>query len=146
MKECTGGSYLVMEITKLVTSDKPLIDIGYQYNYRKFPGFIATEGAGSTEPGDPYLSCFSDIYSNVSVRPVSHTYFLGGNFNACNSIDNHNSMWQSDLAIDKYWATQSVHFRLATKVVLGMGITEGKILFCHDISEESVDKKISTRE
>ena len=28
--------------------------------------FITTKGSGITEPGDTYLSCFPDIYSNVS--------------------------------------------------------------------------------
>ena len=41
--------------------------------------------------------------------------------------------------------TQSGYFRLATNVVLGMGIIDGKLLFCHGISEGSVDKEISTR-
>ena len=39
--------------------------IGYKWNSRKVRGFIANEGGGSTEPGDPYLSHFPDIYSNV---------------------------------------------------------------------------------
>ena len=42
--------------------------------------------------------------------------------------------------------THSGYFRLATTVALGIGITDGKILFCRGISEGSVDKKISTRE
>ena len=42
--------------------------------------------------------------------------------------------------------TQSVYFRLATTVALGRGITDGKLPLCHRISEESVGKKISTRE
>ena len=44
--------------------------IVYKCSSRKVLGYIDTEGAGSTEPGDPYLSHFPDIYSNVSVRPV----------------------------------------------------------------------------
>ena len=55
-------------------------------------------------------------------------------------------MHQSDLVLEKYWVTHSSYFRLATTVALGMGITDGKLLFCHGISEESVDKKISMRE
>ena len=43
-------------------------------------------------------------------------------------------MRQSDLAIEKYWVTQSVHFRLATTVALGMGITYGKLLYCHGVA------------
>ena len=55
-------------------------------------------------------------------------------------------MWKSDLEIDKYWVTHSGYFRLATTVELSMEIIDGELLFCHGISEESVDKKISTRD
>ena len=54
-------------------------------------------------------------------------------------------MQESDIEIDKYLITQSGYFRLATTVVLGMGITDEELLFCHGISEGSVDKEISTR-
>ena len=40
------------------------MDIGNKYSYRKDLGFIATEGAGSTYPGDPYLYRFPENYSN----------------------------------------------------------------------------------
>ena len=82
-----------------------LLANGYKYNYRKIVGFIATKGAGSTEPGDPYLSRFPDIYSNVSVRPVVFPHLLGRYFNACNEIDNRNRMRKSDLLVDKYSVT-----------------------------------------
>ena len=70
MKDCTVGSYIVMKITPIVYGGRPIITNGYKYNSRKVLGFIATKGDGSTEPGDPYLSCFPDIYSNVSVSPL----------------------------------------------------------------------------
>ena len=54
-------------------------------------------------------------------------------------------MQQSDLVLDKYWVTQSGYFRLATTVALGVSITDEKFIFCHGISEWSVDKKNSTR-
>ena len=49
-------------------------------------------------------------------------------------------MRQSDIALDKCCVTQSGYFRLVTTVTLGMCITDGKLLFCLGISEESVDK------
>ena len=55
-------------------------------------------------------------------------------------------MQKSDLVLEKYWVTRSGYFRLATTVALGMGISYGKLLLCHGISEESEDKKITTRE
>ena len=55
-------------------------------------------------------------------------------------IDNHNRIQQYDLVIEKYWVTYGGYFILATTVELGFGITGGKLLFCHGISEESADK------
>ena len=124
-------AYLVMKSNPIVPSVRPLLDIGYKYSSRKVLGFIATEGAGSTEPGDPYLSLFPDIYSNVSVLPVVCPHLLGRYFNACNAIYNHNRMRQYDLLLDKYWVTQSGYFRLAPTMALGVGITDGKLLYCH---------------
>ena len=144
MKDWLGGSYLVMKSTPRVPVGRPLMDIGYNYNSRKVLGCISTEGAGSTEPGDPYLSRFPDIYSNIYVRLVVRTHLIGRYFNACNTIYNHNRMRQSDLFLEKYWLTQSGYFRLATTVALGMGITDGKLLYCHGVAEGNEDKKIST--
>ena len=96
-----GGSYLDLKSTPRVTCGIPLLVIGNKYNYRKVIVFIATEGGGNTEPGDPYLSCFPEIYSNVSVFPVVFPHLLGRYFNSYNTIDNQNMMWQSNLALDK---------------------------------------------
>ena len=56
-----------MKITQIFPGGRPLLAIGYKYNSRKVLGFIATEGYGSTEPGNTYLSRFPDIYSNVYI-------------------------------------------------------------------------------
>ena len=97
IKDLPGGSYLVMKSTPKFPGDIPLISIGDKYNSSKVLVFIATEGAGSAEPGNPYLSHFPDIYSNISVQHFFHPCLLGRYFNACNAIYNHNSMSQSDL-------------------------------------------------
>ena len=86
MKDWPGGSYIILNSTPIFPGEIPLLAIGYKYNYRKVLGFISTEGAGSTEPGDPYLSRFPDIYLNVSVRPVVRPHLLGRYLNACNAI------------------------------------------------------------
>ena len=57
-------------------------------------------------------------------------------FNDFNAIDNHNSMLQSNLELEKYWVTQIGHFILGTTVALGMGITDANLPFCHGISEK----------
>ena len=139
MKYWPGGSYLFMEINTRVPGVRPLITIVYKYNSRKVLGFIANDEAGSNEPGDHYLSNLPDIYSNVSFIPIVCTHFIGSYLNACNAIDNNNRIHKSDLALDKYWVTQNGYFRLATTVKLGMGNTDGSILFCHGVSEGSVD-------
>ena len=55
-------------------------------------------------------------------------------------------MRQSDTELEKYWVTHIGYFRLATTVALGMGITDGKLLYCHGVTEGNKDKKISTLE
>ena len=67
-------------------------------------------------------------------------------FNACKAIDNQNRMLQSDLALEKYWVTQSGYVRLVTTMVLDMGIAYGKLLYCQGVAEGNVDKKISRLE
>ena len=77
--------------------------------------------------------------------PVVRPQFLGRHSNACNSIVNKNSIHQSDIELYKYWVKHSGYFRPATTAKLGTGITDGKLLLCHVISKENVDKTISTK-
>ena len=81
-----GRVYLVTKSTPRVPVVRPLLAIGYKYNYRKVLVFIAAEGAGSNEPVYPYLYSFTDIYYNVSVRPVANPHLLDRYFNSCNAI------------------------------------------------------------
>ena len=146
MKDWPVGSYLVMNSTTRVPVGRPLLVIGYKYNSSKVLGFISTEGAGIITPGDTYLSHFPHIYFNISVHPVVRPHVLGRYFNAYNAIDNQNRMRQSDLALDKYWVTQSGYFRLATTVAFGMDIIDGNLLYCHGFAEVNMDRKFSTLE
>ena len=90
-KYCLGGSNIVLKINPRVTGDRPLMSIVYKYNYGKVLGFISTEGSGSTEPGDPYLSRFPGSYYNVSILPVFFPHLLVSSFNAFNAIYNHST-------------------------------------------------------
>ena len=54
-RDCPGGSYIVLNISPRVHGNRPLMAIGYKYNFRNVLGFIATEGAGSNEPAGHYL-------------------------------------------------------------------------------------------
>ena len=55
-------------------------------------------------------------------------------------------MRQSDLVLVKFWVTHIEYFKLATTVALIIGITYGNLLLYHEISEGSMENKISTRE
>ena len=142
MKYCPVGSYIFLKNNPIVTGDRTPMSIGYRYNSSKFLGYIATEGSGSNEPVDTYLSHFPEIFCDVSNRSIVRPRFLGSYFNACCSIDNQNNMSKYDIVLENYWVTQSGYFILATKVAFGMGITDGKLLLYHGISEGSVDNKI----
>ena len=37
MKDCPGGSYIVMNSTPIFPGERPLLDIEYKYNSRKVP-------------------------------------------------------------------------------------------------------------
>ena len=74
MRVLGGGSYIVMNSTPRVLGGRPLLEIGYKYNYRKVIVFTANEGYGITEPDDPSLYRFPDIYSNFSGCPVFLTF------------------------------------------------------------------------
>ena len=51
MSDWPGGSHIVLET---VCDEVPLLAVGYKYNKRKVLCFIATKGAGHTEPGVSY--------------------------------------------------------------------------------------------
>ena len=55
-------------------------------------------------------------------------------------------MQKFELALDKYLVTQSGYFWLATAMESVMGITDENFPFCHSISEQIMDKNISTRD
>ena len=145
MKECPRGFYLVRKSTPRVPGDISRVAILYGYISQKVLGFDAVEGGRSNELGVPYFSCYPENYSIVSICPVLCHHFIGSNFSACNTIYNYNRMRQSDVALEKYWETQSVYFRIADTVALGMGIKDGRILLCHIISQQSKYNNISMR-
>ena len=104
--------------------------------------YISTEGGSSTYPGCGHLSHFPNTYFNFYIRPVVCTHILCRYFNFCNTIDQHNTMWEFSLVLDKYWVAQSGNFRLTTTVALGMGIIYGKLLYCHGVAEGNMDRNI----
>ena len=70
MRLFPGGTWIVMEgFAK--KEEVPLVCIGYKYDVKKVLVFITTKGAGSTQPGEPYLAKFADKYGNVCTREVA---------------------------------------------------------------------------
>ena len=55
----------------MVPRDRPIISIGYKYNLQKVIYFIVKDNAGITKIGIPYLSNYSEQFTNVPIFPVS---------------------------------------------------------------------------
>ena len=70
-KDWNGGSYLVLRSKPMVPGNRPLIDIGYKYNAQKVLSFIVIYNTGITQKGLPYLSKYSDKFTNIAIRPVA---------------------------------------------------------------------------
>ena len=59
-----------MNSTPRFSGEITLLANGYKYNSRKVLGYIATEGNGSTEPGDPYLFRFPENFQIILFAPL----------------------------------------------------------------------------
>ena len=55
----------------MVPGDRQIIDMGYTYNLKNILSFIVTEKSGSAKPDIPYLSKYTDQFTNVSTCPVA---------------------------------------------------------------------------
>ena len=67
-----------------MTAERPLLAIGYKYNYRKVLSLVSTVGAGSTTLYILYLSNYPDKLSNVSIHPVAHLHIMCRFFGSVN--------------------------------------------------------------
>ena len=94
----------------IVPGNRTLIYIGYSYNSWNFLVLIATDRAGSNDPGDPYLSSFPDTYSTFYIFTFVSNHVLVRYSNACNVIHNCKNMWKYDPALDKYRMTYGGYF------------------------------------
>ena len=66
-KDWPEGSYLLLKRNYMVPRYRPLISVGYNYNYRKVPSFIAVEDSGSIKYGITYLSKYPYHFSYVAI-------------------------------------------------------------------------------
>ena len=85
----------------MVSGVRPLIYIGYKYNTRKVLSFIVTYNAESTHAGLPYLSKYTDQFTNFSVLHVSRPLVMSKFFGEVNEVDSHKKSRQSYLVLDK---------------------------------------------
>ena len=67
-------------------------------------------------------------------------------FRVYNSTEKYNRIQKSEISLYKYWVKHSGYFRLVPTVVLGMGITYGKLPLCCGISDKIRENKISMRD
>ena len=77
MKECTRWSNFVMNSTPRVPGGRPLMYIGYKYNYSNVLVFIFTEESRINDPGDTYLSTLPENYFNCSILSVFFPSAIG---------------------------------------------------------------------
>ena len=95
--------------------------------------------------GTPYLSNYSDQFSNVSICPVASPLLMSKFFGLVDEVDSHNNSHQLDFALDKFWVTHCGWLRLCTTIAMGTMINNGWKLFFHGIKRYQYDKFIRIR-
>ena len=71
----------------VVPGDRPLIDIGCNYNVQKVLYFIDTEDAGSIKYGITYLYNYPGLFDNVDFCPVASPLVMSKLFGSVNEAD-----------------------------------------------------------
>ena len=71
---------------------------------------------------------------DISIFPVVCLSILVIYLRVCNETGQHKKMWKNKISPEIYGATYSGYFKLATKLELGMGITDENLSLCHGIS------------
>ena len=85
----------------MVPGGRLIIGIGYKYNTWKVLLFIVTDKTGITQAGPPYLSKYTDQFSNVAIIPVAPPLIMYKLFGSVNELDSQNKSIQSDLKLEK---------------------------------------------
>ena len=67
--------------------DVLLVCISYKYNLKKVLVFVSTKGAGSSQPGEPYLAKFPDKFGNMCTIEVVRPEIISNYFNKLNMAD-----------------------------------------------------------
>ena len=90
IKDCPGGSYLVLRSKHVVLRGRLIIAIGYKYTARRVIYFIVIADAWSTKAEIPYLSKYPDPFSNVPIHPVHNPLVVSKFFGYVDEVDSHN--------------------------------------------------------
>ena len=142
MKNWPGGSYLVMEGE--IDGDV-LYAVGYKYCKAKTLCFLFTEGASSTEPGEPYRANWKDENGNSMFRDIPRPECCARYFLDCNIIDVLNQMRQKELRLEKYWVTHDGFFRLIV-TVFGICVVDVWNGYKHHLAKNHRHKKCELME
>ncbi len=99
----------------------PLVALGYRYSRKTTLFFVLMSKAGSTTAGNPYIMKYTDGFGNLCQQEVERSNL---NFFAdSNTIDSHNQVRQSNIALEKKWLTKDPFFRLMTSLI-GICVTD----------------------
>ncbi|XRB20796.1 hypothetical protein RI054_25g106450 [Pseudoscourfieldia marina] len=123
LEDAPGGTQCVC---RTVIEGIPLIAIGYRYNRKTVLCFVATNGAGASTYGKPYVATYTDRFGNVRVRYVDRGVVIARFFSRSNVIDAHNHRRQHELGLESAWITKDPYFRLATTGI-GMNVVDSEL-------------------
>jgi hypothetical protein len=121
MQHWPSGTQLIMECK--TPNGHDLIAVCWKYSKKKIVQFCATKNAGSTEPDEPYVACYTDQYRNVRYRNVPRPAIISNYFSRSNVIDSHNHAHQFELALEQHWVTHCGWFRIMV-TIMGMCVTD----------------------
>ena len=144
-KDWPGGFYLMLKIKYVVPGDRPIIAIGCKYKAKKVIYLIATEDAGITKFGIPYLYKYPENFYNVSIHPVSHPLVMSRLFGSFNEFYPNKKPRQYGLALEKYWVNQCGWIHLCMTVAMGMTIYNFWNVYFNRVNIYHYEKLMGTR-
>ena len=130
MKDWPPGSNLVLK-SKLHGVN--LVAVGYKYSRKKVLCFLYNEGAGTIQPGKPYMAKWKDKFGNTNSKLVPRPDVISRYFSDSNVIDVHNQSRQHDLHLEKNWVTRDGYFRVNT-TLFGMCVVDSWKAYKHHTS------------
>ena len=139
METWPPGTHLVLQHS---TNCRKYYAIGYKYSRRKVISFVATEHAGHTLPGEPYVAKWVDTNNTIRFRPIDRPHLISHFFKHSNQIDKHNHARQSELGIEDNVVTHCGYMRLFC-TYLGITVTDTWKLYRHNLGSRHELKNMS---